>query len=219
MSKLQENVKHNGYAFILAPCHVCNELVKLHGLEFQGRKIIIEEAKTPPRTLLNELSTSAVANDQQNMHKMPPTINDVKSRLTTAPTEEQSPIQNINSTYSNAVIPKKKNIAHFLDSIPRGIKMKHLNSQVKEGRIHLKASHGAKANQLNHYVVPMLEEFDYDCAIIHGGIKDILRSKGMSELKDLPKKIMQMGLLENRLTFLIKIRRSAFSLKIDFLKK
>ena len=63
MSKLQQNGRHDSDAFILARSHVCNELVKLHGLEFQGRKIIIEEAKTPPRTLLNELSTSAVAND------------------------------------------------------------------------------------------------------------------------------------------------------------
>ena len=81
---------------------MCNEFAKLHGLEFQGRKIIIEEAKTPPRTLSNELSTSAVANDQQNMHKMPSAINDVRSKSPTAPTEEQSPIQNNNSTYSNA---------------------------------------------------------------------------------------------------------------------
>ena len=60
---------------------------------------------------------------------MPPNTNDVRSKLPTAPTEEQSLIQNINSTYSNAVIPKKKNIALFSDSIPRGMKMKHLNSQ------------------------------------------------------------------------------------------
>ena len=60
---------------------------------------------------------------------MPPTINDLKSKLPTAPTEEQSPIQNINSTYSNAVIPKNKNIAFFSDSIPGGMIMKHLNSQ------------------------------------------------------------------------------------------
>ena len=115
------------------------------------------------------------------MHKMPPTINDVRSRLTTAPTEEQSPIQNINSTYSNAVIPKKKNIALSSDSIPRGIKIKHLNSRVKEGRIHLKAFPGAKANQLNHYVVPTLKELDCDCAIIHVGINDILRNKETCE--------------------------------------
>ena len=63
------------------------------------------------------------------MDKMPPTINDLKSKLPTAPTEEQSPIQNINSTYSNAVIPKKKSIALFSDSIPGGMKMKHLTSQ------------------------------------------------------------------------------------------
>ena len=71
------------------------------------------------------------------------------------------------------------------------MKMKHLNSQVQKGTIHLKAFPGTKANQLNHYVVPTLEEFDYDCAIIHVGINDILRSKDMSELKDLPKKLFK----------------------------
>ena len=84
------------------------------------------------------------------MHIMPHTISGIRSRLPTAPTETQSPIQNINSTYSNAVISKKKSIALFSDSIPQGIKMKHLNPQVKEGRIHLKAFPGAKANQLYH---------------------------------------------------------------------
>ena len=66
------------------------------------------------------------------MHTVPPTINDGRSRLLTAPTEEDSPIQNTNSTHSNAGIPKNKNIALFLDSIPRWMKMEHLNSQVKE---------------------------------------------------------------------------------------
>ena len=44
--------------------------------------------------------------------------------------------------------------------------------------MHLKTFLGAKTNQLNHYVIPMLEEFDYDCAKIHVrinyGIKDFL---------------------------------------------
>ena len=193
MSKLQQNGRQNSHAFILALCQVCDELVKLHGLEFHGRKIIIKEAKTPPRTLVNELSRNTVANNQQSMYKMLLTINGVRSRLPTTPTGEQYPIQNIKSTFSNAVTPKKKNIALFLDSIPRGMKMRHLNSQVKEGRIHLKAFPGAKANQLNHYFIPTLEEFVYDCAIIHVGINDILRSKDMSELKELPKKTMQIG--------------------------
>ena len=98
-------------------CHVCDGLVKFHGLEFHGRKIIIEEAKTPPRTLI-ELSRNAVANDQKSMHEIPPTINNVRSRLPTSPTEEQHPIQNISNTFSNAVIQKKKNIALLSDHIP-----------------------------------------------------------------------------------------------------
>ena len=67
--------------------------------------------------------------------------------------------------------------------------MKYLNSQVKEGRLQLKAFPSAKANQLNHYIIPRIEEFHCDCAIIYRGINNILRSKDMSELKDLPKKL------------------------------
>ena len=100
--------------FILAPCQVCDELVKLRGLEFHGRKIITEKSKTIPRALVNKSSTNAVANDQRNMHKMAPTISDVRSRLPTAPTEEQNPIQNIKSTFPNAIIPKKTFIQYTL---------------------------------------------------------------------------------------------------------
>ena len=82
-------------------------------MEFCGRKIIIEEAKTSPKTLVNKLSTSALANDYQSMRKMPPTFDDVRSRLPKTPTEEQCPIQYIKSTFSKAATPKKKNIALF----------------------------------------------------------------------------------------------------------
>ena len=43
--KLQQNKNYNGHAFTLAACHVCDDIVKLHGLEFDRRKIIIEGAK------------------------------------------------------------------------------------------------------------------------------------------------------------------------------
>ena len=70
------------------------------------------------------------------------------------------------------------------------MQMKHLNSQVKEGRINLKTFPGTKGNQLNHCVMTTFKECDYDCATIHVGINDIFRSKDISELKDFPKKIM-----------------------------
>ena len=58
------------------------------------------------------------------LHKMPHTINDARSRLPTAPAEEQHPNQKINSILCNAVISKKKNTTLFLDSLIRRIKIK-----------------------------------------------------------------------------------------------
>ena len=95
MSKLQQNGRRSSHAFVSLPCHVCDELVKLHGLEFHVRKSIIEEVKTPPRTLVCELSPSAVANNQQSMHKMAPINNDLTSRLPIPTTEEQHPIRTL----------------------------------------------------------------------------------------------------------------------------
>ena len=78
--------------------------------------------------------------------------------------------------------------------------MKHLNSQVKEGRLQLKAFFSAKANQLNNYIIPRIKEFHCDCAIIYIGINDILRSKDMPELKDLPKQLYKQQQLVKVLT-------------------
>ena len=71
----------------------------------------------------------------------------------------------------------KKNIALFSDSIPRGIKFQELNQKMNRGRIHLKAFFDARAPHLNHYLMPSLEEYEYDCAIIQVGISSILRMK------------------------------------------
>ena len=109
---------------------------------FTAVKLLLKKLKHHlglSETLVNQLLTSIVANDQQSKHKMPATINDFISKLPTAPTEEQSLIQNIKSTFSSTVIPKKKNIVLFSDSIPRRMKMKHLNPQVNKGRIYLKS--------------------------------------------------------------------------------
>ena len=79
----------------------------------------------------------------------------------------------------------------FSDSMVQGLKMKQFNSHTHGGKAYLKAFPGAKADQLNHHVKPSLEE--YDAAIIHIGINDILRSKGEKEVNDIPKKIMNIA--------------------------
>ena len=60
-------------------------------------------------------------------------------------------------------------------------------------RIQVKAFLESKSSQLNHYVTPILEEYSYDAAIIHVGIKDILRSKHYDELDKLPGNIIKVG--------------------------
>ena len=85
----------------------------------------------------------------------------------------------------------KKNIALFSDSIPRRIKFKELNKKINRGRIRLKAFPGARAQHLSQYLVPSLEEYEYDCAIIHVNINDILRHK--DELKNLPEDILKIA--------------------------
>ena len=39
-----------GFAFVTRPEHVLNELVKLNGIEFQEKNLVIDEAKKKPST-------------------------------------------------------------------------------------------------------------------------------------------------------------------------
>ena len=146
--------KHRGFAFITTPDHVHDELLKLNGVEFKGRPIVVETAKT------------------RSAHQNQATQNEANAEL---------------------FYQSKKNIALFSDSIPRGIKFKELNQKINRGRIHLKAFPGARAQHLNHCLVPSLEEYEYDCAIIHVDINDILRDKNGNELKNLPEDILNIA--------------------------
>ena len=49
MSRLENTGKRRGFAYITVPEHAHKEIVKLHSIEFNGRKLIIEKAKTPPK--------------------------------------------------------------------------------------------------------------------------------------------------------------------------
>ena len=51
-----QNTGHNGYAYIIAPNHVTDELVKLNELKLKGRNLIIEEPATKPRTLHSNIN-------------------------------------------------------------------------------------------------------------------------------------------------------------------
>ena len=125
MSKLQQNGRHSSHAFVLLPCHVCDELVKLHGLEFHVRKSIIEEAKTPPRALVCELST----------------------------TEEQHPIRTLIIHFLIQLYQRRKTSQFFWTVYLRHEnETSKFPGEVRKNTFY--EFPGAKVNQLNHYVTP-----------------------------------------------------------------
>ena len=109
------------------------------------------------------------------------------------PLLQPPPIQRVIHSYGNKVNTTRKDIALFADSIPKGMRMKDINSRIKGGKTHLKSFPGAKASQLNHYIKPTLEEHKYDCAIIHSGINDIIRNKNDTDLNNLPDSILKIA--------------------------
>ena len=38
----------------MSPVHILNKIIKLNGVEFHGNKVIVEEAKTPARTIYSK---------------------------------------------------------------------------------------------------------------------------------------------------------------------
>ena len=152
-------------ATITTPVHVCEELLKLHGIVFHGNSLVIEMSKSPL--------------EQSNHYSQTPL--------------QPSPIQRVINSYENSVKPRRKDIALFADSIPKGMRIKDLYSRVKGRKIHLKMFPGAKASQLNHYIKPTLEEYKYDCAIIHVGINDVLRNKNDTDLNNLSEIILEIA--------------------------
>ena len=87
--------------------------------------------------------------------------------------QSKAPVKRIQSTFSSVITKKRKKIVLFSDSILKNLRMGEFNSFIKKGEVSLKAFPGAKARQLNHYTIPLLEDNTYDGAIIHVGINDL----------------------------------------------
>ena len=175
--------KRRGFAYVKVPRHVSDELLKLHEIEFKWKVLLIEKAKTPPKAK----TINAVNRDICPRTEPPQLDFDPEN------TEAFRPLQRITNSYRNAVIPKKGDIALFSDSILRGMNIKEINRQIQGGRVHVKAFPAAKSTQLNHYVKPTLEEYEYDAAIIDVGFNDILRPKHYDELDKLPGNITKVA--------------------------
>ena len=67
--------KHRGFAFITTPYHVHDELLKLNGVEFKGRPIVVETAKTRSahqnQATQNEANTELFHQSKKNIYPFP----------------------------------------------------------------------------------------------------------------------------------------------------
>ena len=91
-------------ATVTAPVHVCEELLKLHGIVFYGNPLVIEMSKSPL--------------EQLNHYFQPPL--------------QPPSIQRVINNYESAVNPRRKDIVLFADSIPKGMRMKDVNSIIRK---------------------------------------------------------------------------------------
>ena len=66
-----------------------------------------------------------------------------------------------------------RNIRIFSDSIPKGIRIKQMNQQIKNGNACIHSFPGATSHQLLHYLDVNLDKYT-DTVVIHIGINDIL---------------------------------------------
>ena len=88
-------------------------------------------------------------------------------------------------SYSDALIENEKkenhdkndnhNIKIFTDSIPKGIKVKELNEQIRHEHARVHSFPGATSKQLLHYLDVNIED-STDTVLIHIGVNDILQS-------------------------------------------
>ena len=130
--------------------HVSDELLKLNGIGYKGKNILVtEKAKTPPKA-------KSINGVNQNIRPrtLPPQLD-----FDPENTVDFRPLQRIKNSYGNAVIPKKGDIALFSGSTPRGINLKKISRLIQGGGIYVKAFLRAKSTQLNHYVRSTLEEY------------------------------------------------------------
>ena len=62
------------------------------------------------------------------------------------------------------------------------LRMGEFNQFLQEGKAYLKPFPGAKAKQLNHHATAVLAQHQYDSAIIHVGINDLLNGSRVEQI-------------------------------------
>ena len=133
------------------PEHVQNELLKLHGMEFHGNIIIIEEATSTSIKRTNEQKTG------RNRLTEPPTHGSTTEVVCDSSKNVDFIRTNTvpgNKSYADVAMSRKtkngitKKVIVFGDSIIRGIRVRDFNQQVKNGYAKFKSFPGCNSKEM-----------------------------------------------------------------------
>ena len=102
--------------------------------------------------------------------------------------------EKIGTFYSNILNQKPKNVVIFTDSMLKSLRMKEFNKYLNGGTAHPKLFPGSKAKQIDHYVIPILEEHQHDPTFIHGGINNLLKSRTNISVNQIAMDIINIAL-------------------------
>ena len=164
-----------GYAFMSAPKHVCDELLKLNEENFHGSQIKIQEAKSKREQTIVISSPAKnqpiVVNEnlpQQNSLQNLPLVPGKRNYCDAA---QQRP-----SPYSTLI---------FTDRILKGICMHEFNSLLRNRKAKMLNFPGSSSKQMLHYINIHLEDKSIDTVLLHVGVNDLLNDNSKSNVDNL----------------------------------
>ena len=156
-----------GFAFLSVPVHVCDEIIKLYGIQYKNQTIKIEKART------RYLSKPRKATFRPNV-----VVNN-------NPENQDVFIRNIpgNKSYAQATVPSdsastSNNVVIWGDSIVNfSTKLKYnINRALINGIARFKYFPGATSKELLHDIDVTLSESEFEVAVIHVGVNELMNS-------------------------------------------
>ena len=159
--------------YFAGPELVLNELVKLNGIEFQEKILVIYETKkkssTPSLTPLRQIPGDISQKSQRQT---------AFSRTPVVPGHKSFFEVTLESTNSyNTLI--------FSGSIPKGIRMYEFDRALRNHRAKMLNFPGASSSEILHYIDVHLKEKLIDTIIVHVGVNDRLNENSQLKINQL----------------------------------
>ena len=170
--------KFKGFAFIRAPAHITDELIKLDDIAYHENELRVEDTTSTRKRTRNNISNKSrrpsivVNNYPENQH--------LYGRKSSASEKKCS--------------KRKKQIVIFSDSIPHSIRLPEFNYWLHKGYGQLKSFPGGTSKELLYYLEPTFKSKKFDNALLRVGVNDVLNDESQDSVKNLRDNSKQIGL-------------------------